>query len=343
MITLKEIAEKSGVSIATVSNILNGKSNFSSETRDKIMKIVKETGYKPNYMARTLRAHKTNTIGLIIDDITDFSSPELIDGLMGFCENEGYKIVLENIRYYSKSLNLWESEKEFSDAVDQAIQEMVAIKVDGIIYVASHSRNMDCIPKDLDIPVIISYAYSDTNIPSVLFNDEKAAFDMTEYLIGKGHKNIAVVMGVEDSIHTQRRYKGYEAAMKKHNLPMQKNLLYYGNWDVDSGYSVCNQLLDTKQNFSAVFSFNDSMAYGVYKSLREHNLEPGKDISVVGFDDREVCKFVSPELTTMKIPLRNLGRKSGELLINLINQKPLDSNVVELECQLIERDSVTNI
>jgi len=197
--------------------------------------------------------------------------------------------------------------------------------------------------KDLDIPVVISYAYSEKSIPSVLFNDEKAAFEMTEYLISKGHKEIAVVTGVEDSIHTKRRFKGFEDAMKKHNLSVNNKIIYHGNWGSESGYQAYKFLEDSKESFTAIFSFNDTMALGLYKALREKNIQVGKDISIAGFDDREFCSFINPELTTMKIPLRDLGLKSAEVLIDLINDKEMPSDLVELECKLIERNSVGTI
>jgi len=343
MVTLKEIADKCGVSIATVSNILNGKSNFSEETREKILQVIKETGYRPNYMARTLRAHKTNTIGLIVDDITDFSTPNLIDGLMSLCEKKGYKIILENIRFYSKKRDEWKSDDDFKEAVEMAIQEMLAIKVDGIIYVASHSRNIDCFPLNLDIPFVISYAYSDEPIPTVIFDDESAAYDMTKYLISKGHKKIALVMGQEQSIHTQRRFKGFERAMKESNLTLNEKLFEYGDWKVESGFEACSKIIESKEEFTAVFCFNDLMALGVYDCLRANKLEPGEDISVAGFDNRTISEYVSPKLTTMEIPLRDLGEKSADALIELINGNELETNHMELKCSFVERESVKKI
>ena len=342
MVTLKEIAEKSGVSIATVSNILNGKSNFSEETKERILEVIKETGYQPNFMARTLRAHKTNTIGVIVDDVIDFSAPNLIDGLMGLCECKGYKVILENIRFYYKTSYIWKNHQEYKEAVNKAIQEMSVIKVDGIIYIAAHSRNIDCIPKNLDIPFVICYAYDDAETPCVIFDDEKAGFDMTEYLISKGHSKIALIMGHKDSIHTLNRLAGFNKAMEKHSLPVNKNWQVYGNWTLESGYNSCKNLFESNELPSAIFCFNDIMAYGVYKVLAEKNLKPGKDISVVGFDNRDVSGFMNPELTTIYIPHREIGEKSADILIRIINGESVEQKIA-LPCSLIERDSVCDI
>ena len=129
MITLKEIAARCNVSIATVSNILNGKSNVSEETKERILKVVKETGYKPNYMARTLRARKTNTVGLIIDDIGAFSSPLLVEGILDMLEEKGYKAIIETLRLYTKWCNKPDSDN-YKKIVKASVDEMLSIKVD---------------------------------------------------------------------------------------------------------------------------------------------------------------------------------------------------------------------
>ena len=172
MVTLKEIAEKCSVSITTVSNILNGKSNVSENTKERVLKVIKETGYRPNYMARGLRASKTNSVGIIIDDLTEFSSTGIIDGIMSYFDEHHYKAILENLRFYSKWGTKWYHNKGYEDSVQQSIDEFESIKVDGIIYVAGHARCISCIPENLNIPLVISYAFTENpGISSVEFDD----------------------------------------------------------------------------------------------------------------------------------------------------------------------------
>ena len=132
MITLKELARRCTVSIATVSNILNGKSNVGEETKKRVLEVIKETGYKPNIMARGLRANKTKTIGLIVEDLTAFSSPWIVEGVMSYLEEKGYGTVLENLRMYTKHIDTWENQNSFSKIVNSAIVQMISIKVDGV-------------------------------------------------------------------------------------------------------------------------------------------------------------------------------------------------------------------
>ena len=340
MITLKEIAEKCSVSITTVSNILNGKSNVSEETKKRDLEVVKETGYRPNYMARGLRAAKTNSVGIIIDDLTEFSSTGIIDGIMSYFDEHKYKAILENLRFYSKWGTKWYHNKGYENSVQQAIDEFVSIKVDGIIYVAGHARCISCIPENLEVPLVISYAFTEqAGISSVEFDDLKAACDMTTNLIKKGHKKIAVIAGTEKNIHTQRRLEGYHKALKENGIKDCK-CIQYANWDRESGYQAAKELLKDS-GCTAVFCFNDLMAAGLYDYLDEKGLVPGKDIAVAGFDNRTMSQFLKPTLTTVEIPLFEIGRKSAELILKQINSPDdYETQQAFVECKIIERESV---
>ena len=339
MITLKEIAAQSGVSIATVSNILNGKSNVSEATKQRVMQIVKETGYRPNYMARSLRSSKTNTIGVIIEDITNFSSPLQIDGITAALEYRGYKLILENLRYYTKYNGV--PNNSYVESVQSAIQEMLTIKVDGIVYVAGHTRNIDFLPSNLPIPLVVSY--SDCNNPAypyVVIDDVTSAFNMTEFLISKGHTKIGIIAGSKNNEHSDQRLIGWEKSMKSHWLSLDPSLIFFGDWKRESGYNCCKKLFETSKDITAIFCFNDLMAAGVYDYLKENNMTAGKDISVVGFDNREVSTFLVPQLTTMEIPLPQFGVCAAEALLKLIDEEKLEGQEVRVMCKLIERASV---
>lgn len=345
MITLKEIASQCSVSIATVSNILNGKSNVSEETKQRVLNVVKETGYRPNYMARTLRARKTNTIGLIIDDLTGFSSPMIVNGVMAYCEQQKYKTVIENLRFYSKWESDWYTKTGYKEAVDAAIQEMLAIKVDGIVYIAAHAHKIDSIPKDLPVPAVITYASGDyDNIPCIMLDDFISGYQMTKHLLEKGNKKIAVVTGLSDSSHTKDRLEGYKKALAENNINYDQSIIMDGNWQRESGYNCCKELLQKTKDCDAIFCFNDVMAAGVYDYLREINLVPGKDINVAGFDNRDFAEFMTPPLTTMAIELYAMGQQSAITILNMIKGDELDEKKLKqyIPCSLVERKSISN-
>jgi LacI family transcriptional regulator len=263
---------------------------------------------------------------------------------MAYFEEHHYKAILENLRFYSKWGTKWYHNKGYEDSVQQAIDEFESIKVDGIIYVAGHARCISCIPKNLNIPLVISYAFTEQpGISSVEFDDANAACDITTHLIENGHKKIAVIAGTKNNIHTERRLEGFKRAMKAHNLTVKDSDIKNGNWDSDSGYENAKALLEGS-DYTAVFCFNDLMAAGVYDYLYEKNLVPGKDISVAGYDNRTISKYLKPALTTVEIPLNDIGRKSAELILNQINN-PDDFKAQRsfVQCGIIERDSVGKI
>ncbi len=340
MITLKEIAARCNVSIATVSNILNGKSNVSEETKERILKVVKETGYKPNYMARTLRARKTNTVGLIIDDIGAFSSPLLVEGVLDMLEEKGYKAIIETLRLYTKWCNKPDSDN-YKEIVKASVDEMLSIKVDGIIFIAAHAHNIEYFSDNLEIPAVIAYAYQSANtLPTIKIDDFESSYQMTNYLISRGHKKIAVIQGGATGTHEQDRYAGYEKALEEAGLKADKKLVEMGYWSREGGYQACRKLFEHSSDFTCIFCFNDLMAAGVYDYLYEQGKQPGKDYAVAGFDNREMSDYLSPALTTMEIPLEEIGRRSAEVLVKKIDGREIETNDIKIPCRLIERKSV---
>ncbi|MCR4630741.1 MAG: LacI family transcriptional regulator [Treponema sp.] len=341
MITLKELAIRSNVSIATVSNILNGKSNVSKETRERVMQIIKETGYKPNYMARGLRASSTKTIGLIVDDITEFSTPKIIDGIMSELEKKGYRTILENLRFYTKWEHGEEKIRQYKQDLNSAIQEFQAIKTDGIIYVAGHAHNISDIPEALDLPLTVCYAFTEReDTPFIMIDDTDAAFKMTEHLIKNGSKKIGVITGKKENIHTQKRLEGYKRALQANGIVFDEKIIKEGDWEQNSGYENCAKLLKESPQLSAIFCFNDMMAAGAYIYLNEKGITPGKDISIAGFDNRDISAFLNPPLTTMEIPLFSIGETAAQIILDMIENKTPSEQKNYIPCTLIDRKSV---
>jgi len=178
MITLKEIAERCGVSVATVSNILNGKPKVSEETRQKVLAVVKETGYQPNLLAQGMRSKKTNTIGIITEDLEEFSSTPIVEKIMAVCEENNYRNLLINMRLYDRWQDTWYKDMgKLKSTLYPALQQMQAIKVDGIIYVAGHCREIDYFPENFDIPVLVAYALPENDrYTSVMIDDETGGY-----------------------------------------------------------------------------------------------------------------------------------------------------------------------
>lgn len=342
MITLKDIAKECGVSTATVSNILNGKNKVSEETRNRVLQVVNERGYKLNYVAQGLRKQKTQTIGVIAEDIAQFTTPEIIEGIMEVCEERGYRTIVQNLRLYARWQDLWfDNDKMYYSVMNPAVQEMASIRVDGIVYVAGHARKIHRFPSDYQIPSVLAYAYSqEEEVPSVVIDDEEAARVAVDYLIKRGHTKIGVMAGEQENIHTKLRILGYQKALYDAGILYNPELVTYAGWGKELSYNAAEALL--KKDITAIFSMSDRNAGGIYKYLFEHGKQAGKDISIIGFDDEMISDFMTPGLTTMRIDLLGIGKKAIEMLFDKMEGKEV-SREIKMPCRLIERASVSNV
>ena len=347
MVTLKEIASECKVSAATVSNVLNGKNKVSEETRQKVLEVVRKRGYQPNYIAQGLRTQKTKTVGIIAEDIAQFTTPEIVEGIMSHCEERGYRTIVKNLRLYARWNDTWYgNELAYHSILDPTLQEVVSLMVDGIIYIAGHARIISCFPPDFALPAVMSHAYAQNpNVPSVLVDDVNSAYEIVKYLISHGHRKIGVIGGRADNIHTQRRLEGYQRALYEANILFDPELVQYSSWDMDGGYKVAGKVL--QPGVTAVFCMTDRMAGGVYRFLDEKGMRVGEDVSVVGFDNQDIAEYFVPGLTTTAMPLKEMGTVSARLLIEQIEGaetgEERQQKEILLPCSFIQRESVKAI
>lgn len=337
MVTLKEIAEKCNVSVTTVSNILNNKAKAGEETKQRVMQVAKDMGYQPNYIAQGLRNNKTRTIGIIAEDLAQFTTPAIIENIMEYCERKGYRTIVQNLRMYARWNDRWYDNNEaYYSILEPALQTLLSFKVDGIIYVAGHARIVRAFPDDFQIPAVMTYAFSDSEkIPSVAVDDEKSAYELVKHLLDMGHRKIGVIGGLESNIHTQKRLAGYQRALNEEKVAFNPDLVRYGDFERETGYKEAKDLVDS--GVSAIFCMTDRLAGGVYDYLEEKGLAVGKDVSVVGFDDQDIASFFRPALTTTKLPIYGVGYCSAEKLINML-EKPETTGKKEKEELLIPCD-----
>lgn len=342
MATIKEIAKACNVSIATVSNILNGKPGASEATRSLVLKTVEKMDYTPNYVAKNLKMRNTRSIGVIAEDMTIFSIPDIIDGITEYCQEIDYQILLTNMRLFKKYNDVYYNREDYFGLVKQEIRKLMAKQVEGIIYVTAHERIMHCIPDNLPIPAVMAYGYTQSGkVPSVVVDDEHGAYEAVQYLIERGHKQIGVITGKNDSIHMQARLVGYQKALRDNGLMYNPEFIYYGDWNREAGYNGTEKLLD--RGVTAIFCMNDIMAGGVYDRADELGLRIPEDISVVGYDNRELSSYYKLPLTTITLPLHDIGYRAAEVMIDLLDKKimPQKEELVYLmPCHRLVRKSV---
>ncbi|MCR4586910.1 MAG: LacI family transcriptional regulator [Lachnospiraceae bacterium] len=346
IVTIKDIAASCGVSISTVSNVLNRKKNkVSEEVATKILAEVERTGYRPNYLARNLRSISTKTIGIVAEDLVVFSSSSMIEGAMNCCEEQGYNVIIENMRLFGRWGGTWmHDEALFQSALQPVLSKMDSMNVDGILYIGGHEHTVNRLNSVNDLPIAMAYAIaSDKEIPTFRLDDVSGGYEVIRYLVSCGHKRIGIIAGEPDNTHTVNRMLGIQKAMFEEGLLFDPDLISYQTWNKEGGYEGMKALLD--KNVTAVFCMSDLIAAGAYMCLSEQDLKPGRDISVMGYDNQEISKCLTPPVTTMALPLEEIGyAAAAEIIRRVAGEEGGDNNPdVRIRGKLIERGSVCKI
>ena len=345
MTTIKEIAKACKVSVATVSNILNEKPGASEATRELVLKMAEKMEYMPNYVAKNLKMKNTRSIGVIVEDMTIFSVPDIVDGITEYCEEVDYQILLTNLRLYKKYNDIYYNKDDYFGIVKREMRRLAAKQVEGIIYVTAHERVMRCIPENFSIPSVLAYGYTKSGkVPSVVVDDEHGGYEAMQYIIENGHRKIGIIMGKSDSIHAQSRLLGCQKAFRDNGIIYDPELVRIGDWTREAGYQNTDFLL--QKGVTAVFCMNDLMAGGVYDRLDELGVKIPEDISVAGYDNRELSGYYKPPLTTINLPLHDIGYRAAEIMIDMLEKKilPQEEEVVyQMPCKRMIRSSVRKI
>lgn len=341
MVTIREISKKANVSIATISKVLNGKPGVSKFTADHVLSIARELNYRPNLNARSLKKGQSQTLGIITEDLTVFNTPDIIDGIDVYCESQNYHYILSNLRlnkrYGNRPTDI--DIKECTKLINSLTDTLLSKQVNGIIYIGCHSHAVVPTKYSNEIPFVYAYCYStNPKIPSVMYDDQKAAFEVTQLLINKGHTHIGVIAGLRESIHTTNRILGYQEALYTNNIPYNPRLTLYGNWERDEGYYLSEELI--KAGVTAIFAQNDLMAIGVIDYCNKHSIEVGKDLSLFGFDNREISAYCHPALSTVSLPLFEIGQHATRLMLDILAGHHIEGGLkIMLPCSIIERES----
>lgn len=338
MATIKEIAMHAGVSIATVSYVLNGTKKLSKETTERVNQAIQELNYIPNTVAKNLRNGQTRTIGILIEDIRCTPTPEILNGIAGTLEKKGYQMLVHDLHLYEKIWNQYEKVGNYKDHINNGLQLLKQSMVAGIIYVSMHMRYLDHIIMPLDIPLAYAYACCPDSKNYVMYDDVKSAEQMTQHLIELGHRNIAIISGPPNSYAAQKRLDGILSALKRNAIDIAASHIKIGDWEYNSGYEKAMELLQS-QHPTAIFAMNDIMAAGAYKAAYECHLKIPEDISIVGFDNREIARYLQPPLTTMNLPLKEIGEQTTEILIECIEHDRAFAKHMTMPCKIIKRES----
>lgn len=330
--TIKDIAKLANVSVATVSRIINNLGGYSEETKDNVMKIVEEIGYQRNAIARGLVMKNTNTIGVLLPDVSTNFYGEILNGIQDTAHQNGYSVVACN------------AGRDAVMALDY-IKVLAERQVDGIIVISlEFTEEYYKAIEALNIPYIlvstISYRFQ---VPYVKVDDQQAAYTATKYLIEKGHKDIAMIAGGEnDPIAGKPRVQGFIHALEDYGLNLNHRLIKYGDFSYKSGIRCMEELLREDNKFTAVFAASDDMAVGALSVAYKKKISVPEELSVIGYDNTKVAEMAIPPLTTIAQPLYDMGKKSIENLLNtILTNKRAESTI--LSHNIVERSTVKQL
>ncbi|TYP78902.1 LacI family DNA-binding transcriptional regulator [Paenibacillus methanolicus] len=335
---IKDIAARANVSTATVSYVLNGTRNVRPKTKERVLKVIEELNYRPNDIAKSLKSNRTNTIGVIAEDVTVFNVPEIIDGINDYADRYDMHILLTNLRLQKRIGYNYSKMEDYRKYAQDAVSNLLSKQVEGIIYIGVHPRDLTGLVNTYNKPIVYTYCYAN-DAKSVQYNDEQASYDAVNYLVSKGHSRIGVISGLMDSIPSRLRFNGYYKALTEFQLPFDPQFIKVGDWGLDSGYRLAGELLSLADPPTAILVMNDLMAAGALRCASEQGVVVPRDLSIVGFDNREFSAYLSPSITTVELPLHDMGILAMKSLASMISG---DGEVIDETplCRLIERESV---
>ena len=330
MVTIKDVAKHANVSITTVSRVLNQTEHaVNSETRERVLKAIKELGFYPNAMARGLHLKETKTIGLIVQDISNPYYPSIVRGVEDAAQELGYTVILANA-YRSR------------ERTTNYLNVFREKRVDGIIFTGGGAVK-DATEENFfernPVSTVVIGKSCNAKMPSVQVNNVQASREACEHLIRLGHRQIVTVTGPEDSTTVVDRLEGYRQALTAHGIAYRDEFVLRCNFEFDEGYKAVEKFLDVSNDkVTAIFAQNDMMAIGIMKALKEKGLKIPEDVAVIGFDNIPLASFVTPMLSTVAVPIYELGRTAMRIMSDLQSGHEI-SRITTLPTKLLLRQS----
>jgi LacI family transcriptional regulator len=327
--TIRDIADAAGVSVATVSRVINARPDVAPQTRDEVMRHVRAHNFTTNRSARALSVGTTGYIGFTMPFVrADYFAAILAGAVEAAFEREMRLVLCATLHQHDREVSLLET--LIDGATDGAIillpeetnEELEELRASGYPFVVADPR----------VPLT-------DGLPAVSAAHRAGAKAATDHLLALGHRRIAHISGPRGWAATEERIEGYHAALAAAGVLLSPELVAEGDFEIPGGYAAASRLLDLPDRPTAVFASNDNMAFGVVRAARERGLSIPEDLSVVGFDDGELAKSVSPALTTVRQPLAELGRTAVSLLKRLVDRQRVEALRVELATRLVVRDS----
>ena len=310
-VTLRDVALEAGVHISTASRALNNEtaSIVSPETGRRVLEAARKLGYSPNPLAKGLRTNRTMSVGVVIPDIENPLFGPIIAGIEGTLAEEGYSTLITD------------AGRSDPDLVSSVVETLIERRVDGMILAMAtrtgatvesvHRRN---------IPVVLVNRSSEgVPVPSIVGDDHAGISLAVEHLAGLGHVRIGHIAGPKSLSTGMGRFQAFVSKMEDLGLEAGPEVVAHADWyQVEPGYKAARELLDRRPDLTAIVAANDLIALGAYRAIREHGLEVGPDVSVIGYNDIPLLDLLQPALTSVRIPYRKMGSEAAAMLLGMM-------------------------
>ncbi|EHV9684039.1 substrate-binding domain-containing protein [Vibrio parahaemolyticus] len=331
MATMKDIAKLAGVSTSTVSHVINKTRFVSEEISERVNNAAKELNYyAPSALARSLKVNRTKTIGMLVTTSTNPFFGEVVKGVERSCYHKGYSLILCNTEGDNERMR-------------QSINTLLQKRVDGLILMCSslEGERIDVFERYPDIPVVVmDWGPMLFTSDKIQDNSLRGGYLAAKYLIDCGHTEIGCITGPLIKHQAQMRYEGYKRAMNEAGLEFNANWIIESDFECEGGYQAFKKMAERGTLPSSIFVSNDMMAMGVINAANELGIKVPDDLSIIGYDDIHIAKFMSPSLTTIHQPKYRLGQAAVETLVRRLDDKSSEAQVVQLEPTLVVRNSV---
>jgi LacI family transcriptional regulator len=323
-ITIKDIAKLCGVGVSTVSRAINNHPDINEETRARIMEVIRENNFIPNNSARNLKRTDSNTIAVLIKGITNPFFSSIIKIFERKIKEEKYSFILQHV-------------DDREDEIDVAIELIKEKKLKGIVFLGGHFIHSEEKLRGLKVPFVLSTIGAaqklDKNLCSyVSVDDYQESYKIVDYLCKMGHAKIAIISAaIDDESIGHLRLNGYLSALQDNGINVEKGLIRYmkdgiESYSMNNGYAVTKELLESGEDFTAVYAISDLLAIGACKAIFEAGKRVPEDYSVAGFDGLDMARYYNPSVTTIKQPVEAMAKETIKILFDIINNKTISQH-----------------
>ncbi|QIM66190.1 transcriptional repressor PurR [Mannheimia granulomatis] len=331
MATMKDVARLARVSTSTVSHVINNSRFVSEEIREKVLRVVKELNYTPSALARSLKVNETKTIGMLVTATSNPFFAEVMAGVELYCQQQHYNLIIATTNGDSERLQ-------------HHLQMLIQRKVDGLLLMCGDARFSASSNLNIPLPlVVVDWWFTELNADKIFENSAFGGYLATKALIDAGHRKIGIITGNLAKSLAKNRLEGYKQALIEANIAINPNWIIESHFDFEGGIVGMNSLLAQEEHPTAVFASSDTIAVGAYQAIWQKGLSIPQDISIIGYDDIDLAKYLSPPLSTISQPKSELGQLAVETLLKRIRAELTEFQTIMLEPELVLRDSIRQV